>query len=140
MANLLLIAGVSLLAIVVLAVLDNKRRYREEERCPLEDRIAEIASNAAITRQQILDSEKRRTVPSMKADRFAKLIDYFLRLEALATTHGVSLREIDQFAKESREFMQREQLKGINIPFQAERLAKLIRRQRTTNLNDEPTS
>jgi hypothetical protein len=67
----------------------------------------------------------------VKADRLGEIINYYLRLEELATAKGVSFNEVDLFAKESMEFVRRKQLKGIDVPFQAKKLAKLIQRRQS---------
>jgi len=130
MANTLMIIGIVFLAFVLLIFRDVERRKRGIKHKTVDEQIIEIAINASSSQhefQEILD--KREDLPTEAVLTLKALIDYYRRLEMLASTPNSSLEEMHSLAQEAKQYIQQKKLKGIFIDEEIERLAKLIQRR-----------
>ena len=116
----------AVLAVVagVLLALRDARRNREKPERPIAEQIEEIHKGAASMipgLQEILD---RNPTPWV-----APVLDYYRRLESLASSPNASVEEAERLADEVSEYVREHKIKGIHIGHEARRLAVLLRQR-----------
>lgn len=117
-------------AVVVLAARDARRRRLWHEARPLVDRIADIRSSAAFMADQL---QKALDRPGMHESRsfpwMGPVLAYYRRLEALASASGCSVEEIENLAEQANDYVRQHRLKGVSVAQEAKQLAALVRRR-----------
>jgi hypothetical protein len=132
MADALICAGMAVgfpvLAIALLAIWDARRRRRQQEQTPVAERIAGIHRDAAFMigeLQAVLDRhvvERPETVAWIP-----RALEYYRRLEALASSADASAEQASQLAEEASEYVREYRIKGIFVAREGPRVGKLLR-------------
>jgi hypothetical protein len=130
MANTLMIVGIVLVAFALLVVRDLERRKHKTKHKTVDEEIIEIAIDASHSLHQFQELlHKREDLPNLAVSQLKVLIDYYRRLEMLASTPDSSLKEIQTLARETKRYIEEQKLKGIFVDEETERLAQLIQRR-----------
>ncbi len=130
MTESLMIAGIIVLSLVIVIVRDVRHRQLLSKRMSVEDRIAVIRESAADQAQQFQSYvDRNEQLTAKEVYNLNALVALYRRLEELATSSDVSIEEIQRFAKEAQEFVRQQQLNGIRVSVEAEKLANLLRQR-----------
>jgi hypothetical protein len=121
---------VTVIAAVLLGIRDaNDRRAREDAR-PVADRIRDIQKDAAFMIEQLERVAERPTPPERSMAWIPPVLEYYHRLEKLASNPTSTPEEAFALADDAGRHVREQRLKGIFVCFEAEQLAKLLSRRR----------
>lgn len=143
-ARLVIVACVLALALAFVAVLllglrdFYKNRAREEAR-PLEDRIRDFKEGAAA---MIQGFERHAARPNLRGNRafLPPIIDYYRRLEELATRETATSEEAMALADEALKYARENKLKAVIVMDEPRRLASLLQRRNAGGDSSSPTN
>jgi hypothetical protein len=118
--------GIGLVAIALLAWRDSQRHRWLEERTPVPVRIGRIRDDAAYMVRQFHGVLERG--PAERTFWVGPVLEYYRRLEALATEARPSADQAQHLAEEAEKYVRQNSLKGIGVAQQARHLAELAQR------------
>jgi len=124
-----MVMGLTILAVFLLCLRDAWQHRLQEERRPVAERIARIRDSACFMIGQLQGDLERRA--GDRPETFAyipPILEYYRRLEALASVAQPSQEEIVQLSQEVSQFIQEHRIKGIFIAEEARKLAELTSR------------
>jgi hypothetical protein len=115
--------GIGIVAIALLAWSDMRRHRRLEQRTPIPIRIGRIRDGATFMVRQFQRAMERG--PAERIFWVGPVLDYYRRLETLATEPRPSVQQARRLAEEAGQYEQQTRLKGVNVAQQARKLADL---------------
>jgi hypothetical protein len=125
-----LFLGISVFVVLLLAARDARAQRRREERRPIAEQIAEIRAGASFMAQQLQTTLAQHAAERPKLVAWIPpVVDYYRRLETLASLPSPPLVEVHQLAEEAARHVRERRLKGICVGHEARRLAQLVERR-----------
>jgi hypothetical protein len=98
---------------------------------PIHEQVAVIRQDAAFMIEQLQGLLETRATESPKATSWVPaLLEFYRRLELLASATELSEEEVLRLAEESSRYIREHRLKGIAVPSRAQELARLARQQK----------
>lgn len=125
-----LVLGILVPIWILMAALESRRNRLREQQRPLEDRITDIRKDASFMigqLQGILDRFKDEQ--PRRLDWIPPTIEYYRRLDELASRSDATSEEVARFADEATTFVRKRRLKGICVGLLARRLAEIAHRR-----------
>jgi hypothetical protein len=123
-----LFLAIGVVAVVLLSARDAKRRRRQEALTPVPVQIERIRDGAAFMVRQFQPSDRD---PPKRAAAMSPILEYYRRLETLASAPHPSAEQALQLADESGRYIRETGWMGVFVDRQARKLAELAQRLET---------